>query len=221
SGGIGLASARALAAAGANLVLIARGEERLRAAAESVGARAVTADVTTEEGVERVAAAVREAGAAAPDLLVNAAGSFALAPLAETDIAVFDAQLRANLRGPFLLMRRFLAGMLARGSGHIISIGSVAGRRAFPANGAYAASKFGLRGLHAVLAEELRGTGVRATLVEPAATDTPLWEPIDTTAPGLPSRAEMLAATAVADAVLYVATRPAGVAIPNLLVERG
>ena len=85
--------------------------------------------------------------------------------------------------------------MLARGSGHVVTLGSIAGRHAFPHNGAYSALKFGVRGLHEVLDVELRGTGVRSTLVEPAATDTPIWDTIDFTLhPGLPPREAMLAA---------------------------
>jgi NADP-dependent 3-hydroxy acid dehydrogenase YdfG len=111
--------------------------------------------------------------------------------------------------------------MLARGSGHIATIGSVAGRHAFPANGAYAASKFGVRGLHAVLDLELRGTGVHSTLIEPAATDTPLWSTIDRTAhPGLPEPAAMLSPDAVADAVLFAITREAGTAVRTIILER-
>jgi NADP-dependent 3-hydroxy acid dehydrogenase YdfG len=129
--------------------------------------------------------------------------------------------LATNLRGPFLLIRAFLPPMLARGAGHIVSIGSIAGRRAFPSNGAYSASKFGLRGLHGVLDAELQGTGVRATLIEPAATDTALWAEVDRDAhPELPERSAMLSPEAVADAVLYVLTRPAQTHINYLGVER-
>jgi len=156
-----------------------------------------------------------------PDVVVNAAGSFALAPVAETEVGTFDEQIAVNLRGPFLVTRAFLPAMLARGSGTVVSIGSVAGRQAFPANGAYSAAKFGLRGLHAVLDQELRGTGVRSVLVEPAATNTPLWDRIDRAAnPGLPAPEVMLDADAVADAVLYAVTRPMAVAIHNVILER-
>ena len=78
-----------------------------------------------------------------------------------------------------------------------------------------------MRGLHAVLDAELRGTGVRATLIEPAATDTALWDSIDRERnPGLPERSAMLPAQAVADTVLYVLTRPAETHINYLGVER-
>ncbi|HEX7051569.1 MAG TPA: SDR family oxidoreductase [Longimicrobiales bacterium] len=222
SRGIGRAVAQRLAGAGVRVVMVARGAEALRAAAAEIGGHAVPADVADRESVRRLAESVADVvGGGAPDILVNAAGAFELAPLAETDPASFDRQLGVNLRGPFLLIRAFLPGMLRRGSGHVVTLGSIAGRSAFPENGAYAASKFGVRGLHAVLDAELRGSGVRSTLIEPAATDTPLWDTIDTGRhPGLPPREAMLSADAVADAVVYALTRPAAVDIRNLILER-
>ncbi|MBX6366304.1 MAG: SDR family oxidoreductase, partial [Gemmatimonadetes bacterium] len=164
---------------------------------------------------------VRGVAAEGPDVLVNAAGAFELAPLEATSPESFDRQIAVNLRGPFLLIRAFLPGMLRRRRGHIVTIGSVAGRQAFPHNGAYSASKFGVRGLHAVLDAELRGRGVRATLIEPAATDTPLWDAVDVERhPSLPPREAMLPAGAVADAVIYAITRPAEVDVRNVLLER-
>lgn len=203
--GIGLAIAQQLRQAGCQVTGVARG----------AGADGVAADVTLMEDVERLAAAHDV------DIVINAAGAFGLAAIAETSVASFDSMLAANLRAPFLLIRAFLPRMLARGSGHIVSIGSIAGRQAFPMNGAYAASKFGLRGLHAVLDAELKGSGVRATLVEPAATDTSLWDAIDRKRhAGLPERTDMLAPEAVADAVLYVLTRAPETRINYLGVER-
>ncbi|MBI4543943.1 MAG: SDR family oxidoreductase [Gemmatimonadetes bacterium] len=222
SRGIGRAVAQRLRAAGAELVMVARGEAALRAAAQELGACAVVADVADAAAVARLSGAVREMlGVAAPDIVVNAAGSFHLAPLAETEPADFDAQLAANLRAPFLVIRAFLPAMLARRSGHLLTLGSVAGRRAFLHNGAYSAAKFGVRGLHAVLDEELRGTGVRATLIEPAATDTGLWDHIDYARhPGLPPRQAMLSAEAVAAAVLYAVMQPPEVDVRSIVLER-
>jgi NADP-dependent 3-hydroxy acid dehydrogenase YdfG len=220
SSGIGLAVARALVEAGAWVGMVARGADRLSAAAEASGGHAIVADVSTTDGVHAVAGYVQELLGDAPDVLVNAAGAFGLATIARTAPEAFDRHLAVNLRAPFLLLRAFLPGMLSRGSGLVVNVGSVAGRVAFPENGAYSASKFGLRGLHEVLLQEIRGTGVRATLVEPAATDTPLWDPIDPDArDDLPSRASMLRPADVARAVLYAATQPDHVRIPTIAVE--
>jgi NAD(P)-dependent dehydrogenase (short-subunit alcohol dehydrogenase family) len=220
SRGIGLAVARELAGAGAWVGMVARGREELARAAGEVGGHAIPADVSTTDGVHAVAGYVTELLGDAPDLLVASAGAFTLAPLAETDPGDFDLMVAANLRGPFLLVRAFLPAMLARGHGQIINLGSVAGRTAFARNGAYGASKFGLRGMHEVLLEELRGTGVRATLVEPGATDTPLWDPLDPDGdPGLPPRAAMLRPEDVARVVVFAASQPRHVTIPVVAVQ--
>ena len=220
SGGIGCAVARRLLEAGAWVGMVARRREPLAEAAAALGGHAIPADVSTPEGVHALANYLRELLGEAPDLVVGCAGAFGLAPLAQTSPEEFDRQLAANLRAPFLLIRAFLPEMLARRSGHFIHLGSVAGRVAFPENGAYAASKLGLRGLHEVLLQEIRGTGVRATLVEPAATDTPIWDAIDPDArPDLPPRAAMLRPDDVARAVLFAATQPASVQIPSVAIQ--
>jgi NAD(P)-dependent dehydrogenase (short-subunit alcohol dehydrogenase family) len=203
--GIGAAIVQVLRDAGCRVVPVAR----------AVKDDGFSCDVTSQPDVARLAAEYE------PDILINAAGAFGLGPVAETSVSNFDRMLATNLRGPFLLIRAMLPRMLARGSGHIVSIGSIAGRQAFPGNGAYSASKFGLRGLHAVLDTELKGTGVRASLVEPAATDTPLWDAIDRTGnPGLPEPGAMLQPQAVADAVAYVLTRPVETHINYMGLER-
>ena len=113
-------------------------------------------------------------------MLVNNAGIFQLAPVAQTAPDAFLATLDANLVAPFRLVRALLPGMLARGSGHVVTIGSVADRATFPENGAYAASKYWLRALHEVLRAELRGTGVRGAAAMRAVA-SPMPKPISST----------------------------------------
>jgi NADP-dependent 3-hydroxy acid dehydrogenase YdfG len=219
SGGIGLAVARRLATAGAELFLVARRAAPLEAAAAETGGTALAGDIEDPAFLE--ALLVKTSAAGALDALVNAAGAFDLAPVATTSPEMFRRIVDANLTAPFLLMRAFLPGMLEARRGHVLTVGSVAGRVAFPGNGAYSASKFGIRGLHAVLEQELRGTGVRCTLVEPGATDTTIWDPLDPDGrPDLPGRDLMLPADAVADAVHYALTRPPDVLISTLPVQR-
>lgn len=217
SRGIGLAVARRFREAGAWVAMVARGEAALRSAAAEVGGAAFPADVSDAAAVERLVAELGEA----PEIVVNAVGAFELSPVAETEPELFERMIAANLRAPFLVTRAVLPAMLERRSGHVVTIGSVAGRSAFPHNGAYSAAKFGVRGLHAVMDAELRGSGVRATLLEPGATDTPLWDAVDYARhPGLPPRSAMLSPEAVADAVVYVVTRPPEVDVRVLAVER-
>ncbi|NUQ22038.1 MAG: SDR family NAD(P)-dependent oxidoreductase, partial [Gemmatimonadaceae bacterium] len=112
-------------------------------------------------------------------------------------------------------------GMRAAGAGHVVTIGSIADRATFPENAAYAASKFGARALHQVMREELRGSGVRATLVSPGPVDTPLWDAVGPDdREGFTPRARMLSADAVADAVLFALTRDASVNIDELRLSR-
>lgn len=218
TGGIGAAVARRLAAAGAELFLVARTRDRLEALAADLGARAIPADAGDPAGAGRVRETL---GTDDVFALINAAGTFDLAPLAETAPEMFERMIHGNLRAPFLITRALLPGMLERRGGHIVTVGSVAGRVALPGNAAYSASKFGVRGLHAVLELELRGTGVRSTLVEPTATDTGIWDPLDPDGrDDLPDRDAMLDPGAVADAVFFAITRPPTVSIPTVAVQR-
>ena len=215
SRGIGLAIAEALQTAGAHVVRLARSFQD----AESDRRTDLACDLAKPEAVARAASRVLEMRGA-PDLLVIAAGSFLLKPLTETTAAEFAQQIESNLTGPFAVLRAFIGPMRERGSGLVITIGSIADHLPLPGNAAYAASKFGLRGLHGVLAAELAGTGVRATLVAPGPVDTELWDAVDPdTRPGFTKRRDMLRAEDIAEAVLFVATRPAHVVIPELFIE--
>ena len=223
SRGIGLAVARALIGAGAQVALVARSADTLDREVASLGpgASAFAADLTDAAQVERLLAALHERFAAAPDIVVNNAGIFRVAPLHAVTPGEFAETVQTNLVAPFLILHGVLREMRARGTGHVISVGSVADRHPFPENGAYAAAKFGARAMHEVLRAELRGTGVRATLVSPGPVDTTIWDPILADGrPGFPTRAAMLTAEAVAEAVVWAATRPPDVNIDELRLSR-
>jgi NAD(P)-dependent dehydrogenase (short-subunit alcohol dehydrogenase family) len=209
SRGIGAAVAEAFGAAGATVVRVARSlADRRQEARLDIGA-----DLTDAAQVSKVAERVRvEAGV--PDVVVHNAGGFLLKRLAETTPAEFDEQVRVNLRAAFLVARELLPAMAALGRGTYVSVGSVADHVGFPENAAYAAAKYGLRGLHETLVAEYRGSGVRLTLVSPGPTDTAIWDPFDPDhRPGFPARAAMLRPSDVADAILFVATRPPSVQV--------
>ena len=218
--GIGRRVAERLAEAGATVWVAARSEEALAEVAGATGANALPMDLADDASVWSAVDRLREQGDV-PHIVVNAAGVFSTEPFASESVNAFDLNVDVNLRGAFLLVRAILPDLLERGSGLVMNVGSVAGRRPFAGNAAYSASKYGLRGLHEVLLEELRGTGVRATLLEPAATDTTIWDPMDPDSdPNLPDRSAMLDPDDVAEAVLFVATRPEHVQIPVLQIER-
>ena len=223
SRGIGRAVAGALSAAGAHPFLLARSADALSRVALELGggAVAVPCDVTRAEDVERAVQRIREHHPEGPAILINNAGIFPLGAIEHTDPLRFEETLKANLLAPFRLLHAFVPLMRAAGRGHVITIGSVADRSIYAGNGAYSASKFGARALHEVLREELRGSGIRATLVSPSATDTPLWDPIDPDhTPGVPPRAAMLRPDDVADAVLWAVTRPRHVNLDEIRLSR-
>jgi NAD(P)-dependent dehydrogenase (short-subunit alcohol dehydrogenase family) len=209
SRGIGAAVAEALGAAGATVIRVARS----LADGWHDGRLDLRVDLTDAAQVSRMAERVRQE-AGVPDVVVHSAGGFLLKPLAETTPAEFDDQIRLNLRASFLVARELLPPMAALGRRTFVSIGSVADHVGLPGNAAYAAGKYGLRGLHETLVAEYRGTGVRLTLVSPGATDTSIWDPFDPEhRPGFPSRAAMLRPADVAEAVLFVVTRPPSVQV--------
>jgi len=98
--------------------------------------------------------------------------------------------------------------LVQRGAGHLVTIGSVSDHVAYSGSAAYAASKYGLRGMHEVLRQDLSRTGVRTTLVSPGPVDTPIWDPVDPDSkPGFTKRSAMLQAEDVAAAVLYAVSQ--------------
>jgi NAD(P)-dependent dehydrogenase (short-subunit alcohol dehydrogenase family) len=209
SRGIGAAIAESLAGEGAHVVRVARSLKD--AAADR--REDVRCDLTDAAQVERLGSRVLNRYGA-PGIVVSNAGAFLLQPLESTSTDSFEEQIAVNLRASFLVARVFLPAMRAVGQGTFMTVGSIADHVAFPGNAAYAASKYGLRGLHETLVSEYRGTGVRLSLVSPGATDTSVWDPVDPDhREGFIPRAGMLRPADVADAVHFIVTRPAHVHI--------
>jgi len=219
SRGIGAAVARQLAAAGARVALVARGADALHALAQELGTGhlAVAADCTRSSDVARLADAVTAWAGGAPDILVNNAGIYPRAKLHEQDPDEFAATLELNLAAPFRVLHAFLPAMRERGRGHVVTIGTVADRNIWPMNGAYSASKYGLRALHEALYAESRGSGVQATLIAPGAVDTDIWQAHEAElGKTLSPRHRMLKPDDVARAVLYAVTQPPHMTVHEL-----
>ena len=219
SRGIGAAIAAALAAEGVKVVMLARNEAKLKEASRSLkGSIPIACDLTKPDSVDKAAKRIATELKGAPDILVNNAGIFGVSTVEETAIEFFIETINTNLVAPFLLVRSFLGEMKQRKTGHVVTIGSVADRTIYTGNAAYSAAKFGVRAIHEVLRAELRGTGVRATLVSPAATDTEIWNTVTVTDPaGKPhSKRPMLDADDVVRAVIFAVTQPDRVNIDEL-----
>ncbi len=173
SSGIGAATARALAADGHRVALLARRPERIEALARELGADAlaIEADVTDRAALERAAQRVQdELGGA--DILVNNAGVMLLGPFSYERRADYRQMIEVNLLGAITATELFL-DQLRDGGGDLINISSVAGRTARPTNGVYAATKWGLNGWSESLRQELQPE-IRVMVIEPGAVDTEL-----------------------------------------------
>ena len=182
SQGIGAAIARTFAkeVRGVRLALVARNVRNLQAVAKAcvksgAAAEIFGCDVANAESVDLMAVAVRKTFGP-PDVLINNAGAFTMAPFAETSLAQFDDMIAVNLRSAFLVTQAFLPAMLRRKGGDIFFMSSIAGLGAYPHAAAYCAAKFGVTGLAKVLRAETRDRGIRVCCVHPGATWSPSWE---------------------------------------------
>ncbi|MCE5292309.1 MAG: SDR family NAD(P)-dependent oxidoreductase [Nocardiaceae bacterium] len=162
TGGLGHAMARALHAKGANLVLTGRRTDVLEPLANELGARAIAADLSTVEGVQKL---LGEAGEV--DVLIANAALPGMGQLTDLTVEEIDRNLAVNLRTPIVMAHAVIPTMVARGAGHIVFIGSVSGIVASPGAAMYNATKFGLRGFSAALRQDLHSAGVGVSIVEP------------------------------------------------------
>jgi 3-oxoacyl-[acyl-carrier protein] reductase len=172
--GIGRAVATELAGAGARLVLIARTAADLSLAAEEIGEdrAAVIAGDVTDEAIAAAAVARALDWGGRLDAVVNNAGIGWGGPTHEMPVDAWRRLLDVNLTGVFLFTRAALPVMLAQQRGHIINIASGAGRLGMARNAAYSASKFGLIGFTEAVGLEVRGSGVKVSVVEPGSVQT-------------------------------------------------
>lgn len=175
--GIGEAIAAKLSGMGALVILLARDKARLetvKARLEQAGGKAevFACDLRNPIAVGGLGDHLKSAYGRC-DVLVNNAGIGDMGhPLHEMSVEAWDELMETNLRGPFLTMRAVAPLMIARQSGHIINISSLAGRNPFANGAAYAASKWGLNGLTYSVAEELRKYNVRVSAIAPGSVDT-------------------------------------------------
>ena len=172
--GLGQTMATALAEAGADVALAGRSLETTEATAGGIAsatgrrARGFAADVTRQADIDRLVADV-EAGLGPIDILINNAGVNIRGPINQLTEADWDTVVDTNLKGPFLCARAVGPGMVKRGWGRVINLGSVLGVIALPGRAPYASSKAGIINLTRVLALEWAGTGVTANAICPGA----------------------------------------------------
>ncbi|MCX4820324.1 SDR family NAD(P)-dependent oxidoreductase [Streptomyces sp. NBC_01142] len=162
TGGIGGALAAELAARGAKLVLTGRRAEAVEPLAERYGARTVVADLADPADVERLADE-----AAGTDILIANAALPSSGDLLDYTPAQLDRALAVNLRAPAMLARLLAPAMVEAGRGHLAFVGSISGKAATRSSSLYNATKFGLRGFALGFRQDLYGTGVGVSIVQP------------------------------------------------------
>jgi short-subunit dehydrogenase len=217
SAGIGAAFARALAADGHDLVLVARRAEALEALARELGdrhpcrAEVVPMDLAAEGAASRLATEVAARGMAV-DLLINNAGFGLYGPFAEADPARVAQMLALNVVALTALTQAFLAPMRARGRGAIINVASVAGFQGVPGFSAYAASKAYVIAFSEGLAEEVRPDGIRVQALCPGTTATEFFD-----VAGMPEggRSRFMSPEAVVEASLRGQARGRVIVVPG------
>jgi 3-hydroxy acid dehydrogenase/malonic semialdehyde reductase len=226
SSGIGLVTARAFAAEGARLILAARRQDRLEAERKTLAGAADThilqLDVTDHAAVERAVAALPQAWQAI-DILVNNAGlSRGLDKVYEGKRQDWEEMIDTNVKGLLYVTRAVVPGMVTRGRGHIVNLGSTAGRMTYPNGAVYCATKAAERSITEGLREDLLGTPLRVTTIDPGMVETEFSEVRfrgDTArAAKVYENITPLTPEDVADAILYAVTRPAHVNISEVLL---
>ncbi|HUN78320.1 MAG TPA: SDR family NAD(P)-dependent oxidoreductase [Solirubrobacteraceae bacterium] len=233
SSGIGEAAARALAARGAAVVLAARRMDRLKALAHELqdgdaAALAIETDVTDEaQAREAVEYAVRELGRL--DTVVNNAGVMLLGPILDAPLEEWERMIDLNLKGLLYVAHAALPHLLKAAEGEprrvadLVNISSVAGRVARAGSGVYNLTKHGVGAFSESARQELAGRHLRVSLVEPGAVDTELPTHLTPAAQEQMLRRfgdlERLQASDIADAILYIVTRPRHVAVNEILIR--
>jgi len=228
SSGIGAACAKIFAQAGAKLILIARRQERLKALALELKQfdclpHLFCLDVRDRSQVEKALTAALSVSLLEVDILINNAGlSRGLSKLQEGSISDWDEMIDTNVKGLLYMTRAIVPGMVSRGKGHVVNIGSIAGHQTYPGGNVYCASKAAVRAISEGLKQDLLGTPVRVTSVDPGMVETEFSQ---VRFHGDTERAQKvyqgltpLTPEDVADVVFFCVTRPPHVNISEVLL---
>lgn len=222
SSGIGAATARQLAAAGYHVFCAARRRDRIDALAAEIGGTAVECDVTSEESVAALAAAVGDR----LDVLVNnAGGAFGASPVAQADSDEWRQMYEVNVIGLMQVTRALIPALVASGAGAILNVGSTAGRIAYEGGAGYTAAKHGTQVVTETLRLELWDQPVRVMEIAPGMVKTDEFalvrfegdrEKAEAVYAGV---AEPLTADDIADAITWMVTRPPHVNVDELVIR--
>lgn len=221
SSGIGAATVSALAEQDFNLILVARRRERLQALASELKVAVEIEEVDVTQRAQVDALAARQAHRNVQVLVNNAGLAKGVEKMFEARPEDWDVMIDTNIKGLLYMTRALLPGMLKRGSGHIVNVGSVAGRWTYPGGAVYCASKFAVRALSEGLRMDLFGTPLRVTNIEPGLVETEFSE----VRLGDKERAKAvykglkpLSAADVAECIAWTVSRPPHINVQELVL---
>jgi len=228
SSGIGASCARAFAAQGAKVLLCARRLERIQALADElqkehgVAAHAFQLDVRDQPAVEKAVSSLPPEWEAIEVLVNNAGLSRGLDKLHEGKLQDWEEMIDTNVKGLLYVSRAVIPGMVKRGAGHIINLGSLAGHEVYPGGNVYCATKSAVRALSQGMRIDLLGTPLRVSNVEPGMVETEFslvrFHGDEARADKVYEGITPLTPDDIADAIVYCATRPPHVNIVEMLI---
>ncbi len=224
SSGIGEATARKFAQAGCKLILAARRVDRLQRLASNLPTKChlVELDVRNRQAVDQTVASLPPEFAAIDILINNAGKARGLAKLHEADIADHEEMIDTNVKGLLYCSRAVVPGMVKRGSGHIINIGSIAGHEVYPNGSVYCASKHAVDALTKGLRLDLVDTPIRVSTVDPGLVETEFslvrFHGDEERAKKVYQGYKPLTADDIADTILWIVERPVHVQIAEVII---
>lgn len=224
SSGIGWATAELLAAEGYNLIICGRREERLAELAGKVAVKTLSLvfDVRDKEAVKEALGSIPKEWSRIDVLVNNAGNAHGLSKLQDGSIEDWDAMIDINVKGLLYVTKSLVSGMIERGSGHIVNIGSIAGKEVYPNGNVYCASKHAVDAINNGMRLDLLGTGVKVSQVCPGLVETEFslvrFKGDEDKAEGVYQGFDALTAFDIADIIRFIVTRPAHVNIADTIV---
>lgn len=224
--GIGEATARLLAKHGYNLILCGRRKERLETLKQELAAQvsvtALSFDVRDHEAVKRAIQSLPEERQKVDVLINNAGNAHGLDPIHRGSLDDWDAMMDINVKGLLYISHEVLPGMTERKAGHIINIGSIAGKEVYPNGNVYCASKFAVDALTKGMRLDLNPFGIKVTCIHPGLVETEFslvrFKGNAEQASSVYKGIQPLTADDIADMILYVLSTPDHVVIADMVV---
>lgn len=226
--GIGLATAKQLAASGADLILTGRRLDRLETIAREISEKfhvhvtTIAFDVSSREETEKAFSDIADVLPKLSILINNAGLALGTASLQTVDLGDVDQMIDTNVKGLLYVTRLALPHLIKRGDAHVVNIGSVAGRWTYPGGATYSATKFAVRALTEGLRMDLMGTPVRVTNIEPGMVETEFsevrYDGDKEKAASVYKGMTPLSAIDIAETILWCLSRPKHVNIQELVI---